>query len=765
MSKRIISLLMFMAIIASAWGQEAEKAGPGHEIISDMPIFLENDCMVINFDKKTSLPSSLTNKLTGEKYQIQDEGFIIEAADWRVDFSDMACKSLAHDTHILHVLYQHPKLSAKMSYTLKPDRHFLEMQLSLTFKEACGLKQIVIGRPRFSADGLTMACCRYPDFDIVSAMVKARHGWDMKRPPDSEPTRTFFGRTPKGGFFTGLEMPYDASSLDENRVTLCYAPSLKIKKGQKLVTETMYLGVYRRSEQDEREDNSWQSVETLWSADKKINGFDGAVIGIDAKADTAKNAITVPRPTIMPLPGESQAMAAMASAVLGPPRHGLMAFACGWHCQMQQDDYDTDEELEGDLKSLELFKQCGLDGFTESHPWGGETRKMNALRDGDRYEIGPRNRRLLERANELGLIVTQWPTMNNTHPWRKPGGPFRLDEPAWLRGVEGKPVWMENAGDFEHQFANCLACRPFADWLEKLIADTLATGFYKSWCMDGDFWGTGAYFHTTIPVTCTADWHDHLAGDSNYACQNALQVMVAKIRRQHPDIYVIMCRPLMDLGVWALRDVDACFTLIESGTGGSNIAAGDEIRTASRIRLHHQFVPHWLDQSLLFPSYGDTTLKNVPPWPAGKIDYIMLSAMSSSPNLLMYLPTKTGIPDVDKQEIKKWLDWGRKNSNYLMVRRDLPGWPQKGTVDGSAHILDDHGLIFLFNSDKTSLSAQFALIPETIGLTKPGSYIVRQEYPPSDQTREFQSGQTAQWSVPPETALILTLTPSSEKSK
>ncbi len=81
----------------------------------------------------------------------------------------------------------------------------------------------------------------------------------------------------------------------------------------------------------------------------------------------------------------------------------------------------------------------------------------------------------------------------------------------------------------------------------------------------------------------------------------------------------------------------------------------------------------------------------------------MLSALSSSPNQLYYLPTKTGIPDKDKAEIRKWLDWGRKNVEYLKVRKDLPDWPAPGKVDGSAHIVGDRGLVFLFNSGKTPL--------------------------------------------------------------
>jgi hypothetical protein len=508
----------------------------------------------------------------------------------------------------------------------------------------------------------------------------------------------------------------------------------------------MYLGVYRRAERDARA-AEWQTSPRLLA---RVAGAGGV------QAESAANP-----PRDLPLPSESAAMVAMASAILGPPRHGLQAFACGWHCQMQQGEYESDAALEGELKSLELLADCGLDGVTDSHPWGGETAKMAGLREADRYVPGPRVRRFLGRARELGLKVTQWPTMNNTHPWKEYGGPFRLDRPDWLRGVEGGAQGGADVGDFRRRTANCVACAPFHQWLTRTIVDdALGTGLYDSWCMDGDFWGTGAYFHSTVPVTCFAGDHGHVGGDANYACQRALSGLIAEVRRRYPGIYVIMCRPPMDLGVWAQRNVDACFTLIESGTGGSNIVGGDEIRSASRIRVHHQFTPHWLDQSLLFPSYASP--EHVPAWPSAHIDYIMASALSCSPNLLLYLPTKTGIPAADKAEIRKWLQWGRRNTEYLMVRHDLFDWPDPGRVDGSAHLRGDHGVVFLFNPAAAASQAELSLTPECVGFVGQARVEVRQEYPSSDRHETHAPGDTVRWPVPAESAVVLRVGPRTE---
>jgi hypothetical protein len=96
---------------------------------------------------------------------------------------------------------------------------------------------------------------------------------------------TYFGRSAKGGVFLGLELPFDGSSLEgDGTVTLGYQPSLKVKANERLESEPMYLGVYQRR------------------------------FGETEQAD-------------LPSSSESEAMVAMTSAIMGPPRHGLVPMA------------------------------------------------------------------------------------------------------------------------------------------------------------------------------------------------------------------------------------------------------------------------------------------------------------------------------------------------------------------------------------------------------------------------------------------------------
>jgi hypothetical protein len=702
-------------------------------------VIIENAALRLEFNRQAGGLVAITSKLTGETYAVTGDAFALETTAFRRGQPEMRQVEWTATAERVTARYTDADLTVEVAYGLRPGDHFFQKRMALSFAADAGIKQITLSHPEVALAGLERVCLRHPDFEWVLDYAQAKHGYRPVRPPESEPSRTFFGRTDKGGFFAGMEVPYDNSRLAGTAMHLGYAPNLKVKAGERLECEPMYFGVYRRGEYDRR------AAEWKPAAPAVLLG---QAVPPGAPAAPAKP---------LPLPSESAAMTAMASAILGPPRHGLMALACGWHCQMEQAAYDTEAKLEGDLRSLEFLAACGLDGVTDPHPWGGDDASLAKLREGDRYAPSPRARRFLERARELKLKVCQWPTMNNTHPWRPYGQPFRMDRPEWLRGVDGQPDARATCGtDFRRRLANCLAAGPFYDWLEQLIvAEALGTGLYDVWSMDGDFWGTDAFVNSILPVTCTAQNHEHLPGDSNYACQRRLDRLFAAVRQRYPRMYITTCRPKQDLGVWAMRDVDACFTLIESGTGGSNLAAGDEVRTASRIRVHHQFFPHWMDCALLFPSYA---AGSNPPWPQGHIDYLMLSALSSAPNMWLYLPTKTGIPAADQAEIRKWLEWGRKNVAYLMVRHDLFDWPGKGVVDGSAHLLGDRGLIFLFNGTKESKSAEFALTAESTGFTGTAPVEIRQEYPAVERQEVSGPGATVSWPVPAGSVVVLRIT-------
>lgn len=702
----------------SAYAQQPGADGAGQPAAGEKTE-LQSDQMGLVFDRRTGALRTLENKLTGETYQVQGDEFAIEAVGFRTGFAEAKLVSLVVEGSLLQADYRTSDFTIQVRYALRG--HFVEKQLTLTAARDYGLKTLIVSQPRFSGPELNVLAYRYPKYG---------------RQPGQEPCCTYFLRSSRGGLFAGTEVPFDISSSSKAQVTLAYPPSLKVKAQEPLESEPVYFGVYRK-----------QSGETV--------------------------------PNSLPSRSESDAMVAMTSAILGPPRFGLVPMACGWPSQMEHRAY-TEASLAGDLRSLDFLASCGIDWVTDSHPWGGETEKMNTLGPNDAYVPGPMVQQFLHHAREVGVKVVMWGSMNNTHPWEG-GKPFRADRPDWLF-VPGPATPRSCMNPSVYAEGNCIATRNFFDWIERVNLDGLATQRYAGWAMDGDFFGGGGLYTTVVRVDCQSANHDHLLGDSTYACQRALAQLFDGVRKHDPDAYILTCRPAADLGVWMMRNVDACFTMVETGTGSaSNLAAGDQIRAASRARVHYEFLPHHLDQPLLFPSWAGTESvsfdagqyseilplafppwdgKGKPPvWPRGHLDYLLLSALASSPNQMYEMPTKTGIPDEDKAEIRQWLDWSRKHIEYLKVRKDLPDWPAPGKADGSAHIVGGRGFVFLFNSNKASFKADFALSEESIGLAGGSAYRISQYYPAVERTTMAKYGEKIHWEVPAETALILEIQP------
>ncbi|MCU0873484.1 MAG: hypothetical protein MUE50_14175 [Pirellulaceae bacterium] len=733
--KSLFPTITFCLACLAGWASAAAQAQD--------TLTLENGRLGLNFDQRTGTLTAIHNKLTGETYAVSGDEFAVEAVEFGIEFGKLKLAAMKQSGGTLDARYETDGMTVEVTYCLRGENHFAEKHITLTSTRNYGLKKVVLSRPTFALEvgrsrirensGVFRDDQRPPQppnshefgyspsesatsktFAAGVQIVPYRYP-KYGRAPGQEPTCTFFGRTPKGGLFTGTEVPFDASTASGQQLTLGYAPSLKVAGGEKLACEPVYFGVYRRSPADKEEQD-------------------------------------------LPLQSEADAMVAMTSAILGPPRFGLVPMACGWHSEMTTGTY-TEASVQEDMQALDFLAACGIDWLSDSHPWAGETQKMNALGPNDKYQPGPLEQKFLEHSRKVDVKIVMWSSMNKTHAWSGLGRPFRPDQPDWLLDAGAKPPekapdWRKKTSGVLSSGGNCFAVRPFFDWLVRINLEGLAAGQYKAWAMDGDFFGGGGWYTTVVPVDCQSDKHDHLPGDSNYACQRALAQLTAAVRQSFPQTYVFMCRPPMDLGIWSLRNVDVCFTLLESGTGKDNLAAGDLIRNWSRVRVHRDFFPHYLDQPLLFPSRAGAAGRPGN-WPSGHLDYILLSALSSSPNQLYYMPTKTGIPEADKAEIRKWLDWGRKNIAYLKVRKDLPDWPAPGKVDGSAHIVGDRGLVFLFNPNKTPLHGEFALTEESVGLEGGGSFSIAQEYPAPGRTQTARAGETIRWEVPAQTAVIL----------
>ena len=382
------------------------------------PMALQNEQLGIVFDHKTGTLTAVENRLTGETYGVQGDKFEVEAVQFHAGFADAQLVGLAVKGKTLTANYQRGDLTIQARYTLRD--HFAEKQLTLSCPQNYDLKKVIVSHPTFSGLGLQIVDYRHPQLGLNKG---------------AEPAHTYFGRTPKGGFFTGVEMSFDASATKGHQVVLGYAPNMKVKANEKIVCEPVYLGVYQRGSHD---------------VEKKY----------------------------LPLQSESDAMVAMTSTLLPPQHQRIEPMICGWWSETFHGPY-TPAGVQHDMRSIDFAVECGIDIISDAHTWAGDSQKVGVLRGGEKLQLDKLSLTLAEYARKKDLRWMLWSSMGSTDPWGA-NTSFRPDKPEWAM----KP---DRPTSFAHP--TCFAYRPAYDWLIKATLNAIEAGHYGAWGIDGDFFG------------------------------------------------------------------------------------------------------------------------------------------------------------------------------------------------------------------------------------------------------------------------------------
>jgi hypothetical protein len=115
--------------------------------------------------------------------------------------------------------------------------------------------------------------------------------------------------------------------------------------------------------------------------------------------------------------------------------------------------------------------------------------------------------------------------------------------------------------------------------------------------------------------------------------------------------------------------------------------------------------------------------------------YSLLSSIATAPfhHVINFIPARdpeeyAALSEADKAWFREWLDWTDENARYLRALRPIIGPPMAGRIDGTSAILEDRGLVFLFNPNPGRLEARFKL-DASIGLTKGGPFMIGELHP------------------------------------
>ena len=115
--------------------------------------------------------------------------------------------------------------------------------------------------------------------------------------------------------------------------------------------------------------------------------------------------------------------------------------------------------------------------------------------------------------------------------------------------------------------------------------------------------------------------------------------------------------------------------------------------------------------------------------------YSLLSSIGTAPfnHVVNFIPARdpeefAALSDEDKAWFRKWLDWTDENARFLHALRPIIGPPMAGRVDGTAAVVEDRGIVFLYNPNPGRKEARFKLDP-SIGLTKGETLMIKELFP------------------------------------
>ncbi|HMA53358.1 MAG TPA: hypothetical protein VKT17_02805, partial [Acidobacteriota bacterium] len=138
--------------------------------------------------------------------------------------------------------------------------------------------------------------------------------------------------------------------------------------------------------------------------------------------------------------------------------------------------------------------------------------------------------------------------------------------------------------------------------------------------------------------------------------------------------------------------------------------------------------------------------------------YSLLSSIGTAPfnHVVNFIPARdteefAALSDEDKAWFRKWLDWTDENARFLHALRPIIGPPAAGRVDGTAAVVEDRGIVFLFNPNPGAREARFKLDP-SIGLVKGDKLMIKELYPEEGRLVGSPEGF---WSFGGEVALTL----------
>jgi hypothetical protein len=375
---------------------------------------------------------------------------------------------------------------------------------------------------------------------------------------------------------------------------------------------------------------------------------------------------------------------------------------------------DQFHELGGDLiifNPLTGYRQPGIDEKScwELAPPGTGARRIldYADKQGIHYGFymgvaGPRN---ADQGNACGL-----PFVPEHKDWKK------VDP---LGGMSGE---------------NCLACDEFAQWWYAVQRNTIAKYKLGLWSWDPGP-GHGCF--------CYSDQHGHVPGKGAYKGWRNATALMGRLKHEFPDLQLMAFYGRKEYGLWGLKHFDEHEAYWEQTAQydatlypdlHDDRVNADGARFQSWWNENFRFLPTSMNHALAF-RVGENSFPSQLPkvWDHLGWRYSFMSGLATSGSVTAcILPEDLeNVPGM-RDFYRHWLDWARRNSEYIKYNVSFGAQVRIGGVDGHARIKGDHGFIFLCNPAPRPARINLTL-DERVGLDAKGRFTLKELYPTEDR--------------------------------
>ena len=337
------------------------------------------------------------------------------------------------------------------------------------------------------------------------------------------------------------------------------------------------------------------------------------------------------------------------------------------------------------------------------------------------FEAPPEYDALWRYGRERGVSVTSFSTPDNSY----------RAYPEWLA--------LDKNGEPYKYFGtpvSCPACREYMDRHLETLSAVFRRYEPRIWPFDGRWMGYREICcgEDVGEQPCFAANHGHLPGKSRYIEWKNIEDFKRALKERFPGVVLEHYYGMKRGGTWSLMYCGSDENVYEC-------ASADDNRFQTWHNEVDRFRPTYMNYAPVFGREHN-------------MEYSLISAISTSE----YCQIAGAFDNLRDDPaalatFKKWREWAGENYRYLADRENLFGCPGDVAIDGSAHIVDSEGWVFLFNTVGFDDTAHIAL-DEIPGLAD-CDYEARVIYP-REETIDAENG-TIDVPVASHTACVLWL--------